>query len=108
MGGAVGKITKVIKKVDPLRGGDKILEAVGLPSFTGEGDKGLFGAGGEVQGGNQVLTTAAGPETTDEARESAERSGNLRKRRGRAATILTSKGGDTSTVNVGTKTLLGS
>lgn len=53
------------------------------------------------------LTTAPGAPTEDEARKAAEQSDLLRKRKGRAATILTSQTGDTSTANVGTKTLLG-
>lgn len=54
-----------------------------------------------------ALTTAPGAPTEDEARKSAEQSDMLRRRKGRAATILTSQTGDTSTTNVGTKTLLG-
>lgn len=49
----------------------------------------------------------AGPPTVDEARQAAERGDLLRRRRGRAATVLTGSSGDTSAVNVGTKTLLG-
>lgn len=53
------------------------------------------------------LTTAPGAPTEDEARKASEQSDLLRRRKGRAATILTSQTGDTSTANVGTKTLLG-
>lgn len=53
------------------------------------------------------LTTAPGAPTEDDARKSAEQSDMLRRRKGRAATILTSQTGDTSITNVGTKTLLG-
>lgn len=109
MGGAAGgisKIVKKIKKVDPLRGGDKLLEKIGLPTVTGEGGKSLFGgAAPEAQEGAQL--TPVGTPTTDEARQAAEQSNIQRRRRGRASTILTSGQGDTSTVNVGTKTLLG-
>lgn len=48
-----------------------------------------------------------GAPTIDDARLAAEKSDMLRRRRGRAATILTGTTGDTSAVNVGTKTLLG-
>lgn len=49
----------------------------------------------------------AGPPTVDEARQMSEQESLQRKRRGRASTILTGSQGDTSTTNVGTKTLLG-
>jgi len=48
MGGfakAFGRIGKVISKVDPLRGGDKIAEAIGLPTVTGQGDRNIFDMG---------------------------------------------------------------
>lgn len=66
-----------------------------------------------IMGGKQKtpdlppLTTAPGAPTEDDARKSAEQADMLRRRKGRAATILTSQTGDTSTTNVGTKTLLG-
>lgn len=113
MGGAakaVQKFGKKIKKIDPLRGGDVIIEKAGLPTLTGQGDKNILGAfgGGEANSteGSQLVAPAGAP-TTDEARQSAEQASILRRRRGRASTILTSGQGDTSTVNVGTKTLLG-
>lgn len=53
------------------------------------------------------LAVAPVAPTEDEARKAAEQSDLLRRRKGRAATILTSQTGDTSTANVGTKTLLG-
>lgn len=49
----------------------------------------------------------AGAPTEDTARQQSEQENLLRKRRGRASTILTGSQGDNSTVNVGTKTLLG-
>lgn len=93
MGGKVGKAVKKVAKVA------------------------TFGASELITGGQQKTPdinipqaqqlTPAGPPTIDEAREAAERGDLLRRRRGRAATILTSQAGDTSTTNVGTKTLLG-
>lgn len=109
MGGAassIGKIAKKIKKVDPLRGGDVLLEKVGLPSLTGEGDKGIFGAAPTEATEGAQLTPVAAP-TTDDARQAAEQANIMRRRRGRASTLLTGRSGDTSAVNVGTKTLLG-
>lgn len=40
----VKKATKFISKIDPLRGGDVILDSMGLPSMMGE-DKGMLTAG---------------------------------------------------------------
>lgn len=91
MGGKVGKSLKKVAKVatfgviPELIGKDQKTPGIDLPQAI----------------------TPAGPPTVDEAREAAERGDLLRKRRGRAATILTSSTGDTSTTNVGTKTLLG-
>lgn len=44
-GKALGSIGKIIKKVDPLRGGDVILEGIGLPTLTGSGDKNILDMG---------------------------------------------------------------
>lgn len=44
-GKKLGKIGKLIKKVDPLRGGDRVLEAVGLPTMTGEGENNILDMG---------------------------------------------------------------
>lgn len=105
MGGSIGK---KLKKLDPLRGGDVLLEKAGIPSFTGEGEKGIMGALAPQAAATEMKTfTPAGTPTVDEARMSAEQADLLRRRRGRAATVLTGSSGDTSTVNVGTKTLLG-
>lgn len=41
----ISKATNIIKKVDPLRGGDAILEKIGLPTLTGEGDKNILDMG---------------------------------------------------------------
>lgn len=71
------------------------------------------GLGGLVGGGDspnidvpQAITPAGTP-TEDTARQQSEQENQLRRRRGRASTILTGSQGDNSTVNVGTKTLLG-
>lgn len=112
MGGAAkafGSIGKKIKKIDPLRGGDVILEKAGLPTLTGEGDKNVLGMMSPQTGEAQANTQQAvvGTPTTDEARQAADQANVLRRRRGKASNMLTGGQGDTSTVNVGTKTLLG-
>ncbi len=43
--GAIKKIANVVKKIDPLRGGDVLLEKAGLPTLTGEGDKNILDMG---------------------------------------------------------------
>lgn len=43
--GGFSNIGKTIKKIDPLRGGDVILESAGLPTWTGEGDKNILDMG---------------------------------------------------------------
>lgn len=110
MGGAskaFAGIGKKIKKIDPLRGGDVILEKAGLPTLTGQGDKQILGNPDPVSAAGQQLITPAGVPTTDEARQAAESANISRRRRGRASTVLTSGTGDSSSVNVGSKTLLG-
>jgi hypothetical protein len=44
-GKVASKIGKVIGKIDPLRGGDLIAEKIGLPTFTGQGDKNILDMG---------------------------------------------------------------
>lgn len=43
--GGLKKVIKAITKVDPLRGGDKLIESAGLPTMTGEGDKNILDMG---------------------------------------------------------------
>lgn len=45
LGKVASKIGGIIKKVDPLRGGDAILEKIGLPTLTGQGDKNILDMG---------------------------------------------------------------
>lgn len=92
MGGKVGKTLKKVAKVATF-GASELITGAAKPSTP---DINI----------PQAITPAGAP-TIDEAREAAERGDLLKKRRGRAATILTSQSGDTSTTNVGTKTLLG-
>lgn len=88
MGGKVGRIVKAV-----ATGGASELISSATPKTP------------DINLPQQVQTPGA--PTIDEARQAAEQSDLLRRRRGRAATILTGQTGDTSAVNVGTKTLLG-
>lgn len=45
LGKTFSKIGGIIKKVDPLRGGDAILEKIGLPTLTGQGSKNILDMG---------------------------------------------------------------
>lgn len=97
-------IKKIIKKVDPLMGGDKILDKVGLPSMFG--DQNGFVQEPVEMGATQIAQAPEAPTEVDggvlAARESE------RRRRAAAAgqnsTILTGGLGSAST---GQKTLLG-
>lgn len=98
------KLKKIIKKVDPLMGGDAILDKVGLPSVFGD-ENGFVQEPVEI-GANQVASAPEAPTEVDggvlAARESE------RRRRAAAAgqnsTILT---GGLGSANTGQKTLLG-
>lgn len=98
------KLKKIIKKVDPLMGGDKVLDSLGLPSVFG--DKHGFVQEPVEMGATQVASAPEAPAEVDggvlAARESE------RRRRAAAAgqnsTILT---GGLGSANTGQKTLLG-
>lgn len=94
MGGASKSIKRVAKAV-----------ATGGLSEISNLTKGPKQSTPEINMPQQVLP--AGTPTEDEARQATDQANALRKRRGRASTILTGSQGDTSTTNVGTKTLLG-
>jgi len=98
------KLKNIIKKVDPLMGGDKILDSLGLPSVFGD-KHGMVQEPVEL-GATQVTSAPEAPTEVDggvlAARESE------RRRRAAAAgqnsTILT---GGLGSANTGQKTLLG-
>lgn len=98
MGGSVGK---TIKKVASLATGKSVIDAAKGVA------KSITGAGDAADINNPQAIMPAGPPTEDAARQQSELENQLRRRRGRASTILTGSQGDNSTVNVGTKTLLG-
>ncbi len=103
--GVGGKIGKFVKKIDPLRGGDVILEKAGLPTFTGQGEKNILNAFGP-QSGVMTDTTAPTAPTIDDAVLAEERARTAGRRRGRAATILSTNLNQPSG-SVSRKTLLG-
>jgi hypothetical protein len=98
------KLKKIIKKVDPLMGGDKILDALGLPSVFGD-EKGFVQEPIEM-GASQVAAAPDAPTEVDGGVLAAR--DDERRRRAAAAgqnsTILT---GGLGSANTGQKTLLG-
>lgn len=49
MGAPFSMIGKAASKFDPLRGGDRVLESLGLPTLTGEGEKNILDFGQTAQ-----------------------------------------------------------
>lgn len=102
------KLKKVIKKVDPLMGGDKILDQLGLPSVFGD----EFGMVKEEQkiGSTALPEVAAAPTAVDPAAMQARE--DQRKRQlaasGLSANVLTGAGGLSPKANTQAKSLLGS
>tara|TARA_Y100001949_G_scaffold176236_1_gene188541 strand:- start:43071 stop:43382 length:312 start_codon:yes stop_codon:yes gene_type:complete len=98
------KLKKIIKKVDPLMGGDKILDDLGLPSVFGD-EQGFVQEPIEM-GASQVAAAPDAPTEVDGGVLAAR--DDERRRRAAAAgqnsTILT---GGLGSANTGQKTLLG-
>lgn len=99
-GNAFGALGKKISKIDPLRGGDKILEGIGLPTLTGEGDKNILGSTPEA---TDVVVPSA--PTIDDAVASDDASRSLARRRGRSSTVLANT--NFNQVSTASKSLLG-
>jgi hypothetical protein len=95
---------KVIKKIDPLMGGDKVLDYLGLPSVFG--DEGGFIKEPVELGANTVAAAPDAPTEVDSG-VLAARDDERRRRAaaaGQSSTILSSNLGAAPT---GRKTLLG-
>ncbi|OWT75446.1 MULTISPECIES: hypothetical protein [unclassified Achromobacter] len=56
-----------MKKIDPLRGGDAILEANGIPTFTGEGSANVFDMGRTAQAEAAAAAAAQQAQATRDA-----------------------------------------
>ncbi|WP_247842581.1 hypothetical protein [Pseudomonas sp. MWU12-3103b] len=99
--------------LDPLRGGDVILEGLGLPNLTGE-QTGFLGkadrekAAAEAAAGSVTSTTTAPTTSSDsvQAAVDAERRRRLAQS-GQNGTILTGSSGVLGGANTSNKTLLG-
>lgn len=99
-GDAFGALGKKIKKIDPLRGGDVLLEKAGLPTLTGSGDKNILGSTPE-----EVAPTVLRAPTVDDAVIADDASRSLARRRGRTSTVLSNT--NFNQVSTAGKSLLG-
>ncbi|MNG17255.1 hypothetical protein D3C84_1012310 [compost metagenome] len=112
-------IKKVINKVvdlDPLRGGDVILEGLGLPSLMGENtgmlnksDRDKAAAKAAEAAAGSVASTATAPTTSSDSVQSAVDAERRRRlaQSGQNGTILTGSSGLSGGANTNQKTLLG-
>ncbi len=115
------KIKKLMNKVidlDPLRGGDVILEGMGLPNLTGE-NTGMLGKADREKKAAEEAAAAAGSTTASANPTAATTSSDSvqaaveaeRKRRlaqsGQSGTILTGASGVLGNASTTQKTLLG-
>lgn len=66
------KLGGTISKLDPLRGGDRILEAVGAPTLTGQGDKNILDMGATAAAQAQADAAKAAQEAADAANAQQE------------------------------------
>lgn len=113
------KIKKLVNKVvdlDPLRGGDVILEGLGLPNLTGENtgmlnkaerEKAAADAAAEASGSNSAPSAA--PTTSSDSVQAAVDAERRRRlaQSGQNGTILTGASGVLGGANTSNKTLLG-
>ena len=104
----MGKAKNIIKKVDPLLGGDKILDKLGLPSLMGE-NNGIL-ATPEVATGSTVDSTTSTPTAVSSDTEAAREAQRRRQlaAAGLSGNILTGSSGLGSASTTGAKSLLGS
>lgn len=99
-GNAFGGIGKKISKLDPLRGGDVILEKAGVPTLTGDKEKNILGYTPDVE----APAVQSAP-TIDDAVVAEDASRALARKRGRQSTVLSST--DFNQVSTSKKSLLG-
>ncbi|HHS7808275.1 TPA: hypothetical protein ACTQYX_000759 [Pseudomonas putida] len=112
-GKSIKKLVNKAIDLDPLRGGDVILEGLGLPNLTGE-QTGFLGkadrekAAAEAAAGSVTSTTTAPTTSSDsvQAAVDAERRRRL-SQSGQNGTILTGSSGVLGGANTSNKTLLG-
>ncbi|MBJ2267807.1 hypothetical protein JFT60_10545 [Pseudomonas sp. MF6772] len=113
-GKSIKKLVNKVVALDPLRGGDVILEGMGLPNMFGE-NTGMFNkaerekAAAEAASGSGTSANPAAPTTSSDSVQAAVEA--ERKRRlaqsGQNGTILTGSSGVLGNANTSQKTLLG-
>lgn len=111
------KIKELVNKaidLDPLRGGDVILEGLGLPNLTGE-NTGMLNkaerekAAAEAAAGSTVASPSSAPTTSSDSVQAAVDAERRRRlaQSGQNGTILTGSTGLLGGANTSNKTLLG-
>lgn len=113
-GKSIKNLVNKVVKLDPLRGGDVLLEGMGLPNMFGE-NTGMFNkaerekAAAEAATGSGTSANPAAPTTSSDSVQAAVEA--ERKRRlvqsGQNGTILTGSSGVLGNANTSQKTLLG-
>ena len=113
-GSSLKKLVNKVAKLDPLRGGDVVLEGLGLPNMFGE-QTGMFNkaerekAAAEAASGSGSNANPAAPTTSSDSVQAAVEA--ERKRRlaqsGQGSTILTGSSGLLGNASTSQKTLLG-
>lgn len=113
-GKSIKNLVNKVVKLDPLRGGDVLLEGMGLPNMFGE-NTGMFNkaerekAAAEAASGSGTSASTAAPTTSSDSVQAAVDA--ERKRRlaqsGQNGTILTGSSGVLGNANTSQKTLLG-
>ncbi|WP_421526759.1 hypothetical protein [Pseudomonas brenneri] len=113
-GKSIKNLVNKVVKLDPLRGGDVLLEGMGLPNMFGE-NTGMFNkaerekAAAEAASGSGTSANPAAPTTSSDSVQAAVEA--ERKRRlaqsGQNGTILTGSSGVLGNANTSQKTLLG-
>lgn len=116
-GKSIKKLMNKVIDLDPLRGGDVILEGLGLPNLTGE-NTGMLGKADREKAAAEAAAEAAGSITSAGTTAATTSSDSVqaaveaeRKRRlaqsGQNGTILTGSSGVLGNANTSQKTLLG-
>lgn len=116
-GKSIKKLMNKVIDLDPLRGGDVILEGMGLPNMTGE-NTGMLGKADREKAAAEAAAEAAGSITSAGTTAATTSSDSVqaaveaeRKRRlaqsGQNGTILTGSSGVLGNASTSQKTLLG-
>lgn len=114
-GSGIKKIVNKVVNLDPLRGGDVILEGMGLPNMFGE-NTGMFNKAEREKAAAKAAAEAAGsvagPAAATTSSDSVQAAVDAERRRrlaqsGQGGTILTGSSGVLGNANTSQKTLLG-